>query len=207
MSQPKRTLTPDNFLETVTNLVTSLPVLLPAFVSPSTSAALREKVFLGVTSINEARYCKWAHTHWSMDQGVTLEEVKQILARPVESSNVKDSADTAAVRFGRTYAERLDKVDANAATALLRYYDEEQADEILAYVRFITFTNLLGNTADDFLNRLFVTVVGAAAAPLAIFLHLIAQFDSEVTLDALSPWRANGVSNPALTGNLAPGRP
>ena len=51
--QPKRTLTPDNFLETVTNLVTSLPVLLPAFVSPSTSAALREKVFLGVTSINE----------------------------------------------------------------------------------------------------------------------------------------------------------
>ena len=81
VSQPKRTLTPDNFLETVTNLVTSLPVLLPAFVSPSTSAALREKVFLGVTSINDCRYCKWLHTRWSMDQGVTLEEVKQILAR------------------------------------------------------------------------------------------------------------------------------
>ena len=47
-------------------------------------------------------------------------------------------------------------------------------------MRFITFANLLGNTADDFLDRLLVTVVGAAAAPLACFIHLVAKLDREV---------------------------
>ena len=119
VSQLKRTLTPDNVVETITNLVTSLPVLLPAFVSPATSAALREKVFLGVTSINDCRYCKWAHTHWSMGQGVTLEEVTQILDRQVEPLTARSPADAAAVLFGRHYAEQLDQADPGA-TAVLR---------------------------------------------------------------------------------------
>jgi AhpD family alkylhydroperoxidase len=189
VSQPKRTLTSDNVLETVTSLVTSLPVLLPAFVSPSTSAALREKVFLGVTSVNDCRYCKWLHTRWSMNEGVTLEEVKQILGEQVESPNVQVPADAEAVRFGRAYAERLDRVDAEAVAGLRRHYSEDQADEILAYVRFITFANLLGNTADAFLDRLLVTVVGAAAAPVAVLMHLAAKLDGEVGMDPPSPWR------------------
>ena len=61
--KPKRTLTPDNFLKTVVNVVASGRVLARAFIKPRTSAALREKVVLGVTSVNDCRYCAWGHTH------------------------------------------------------------------------------------------------------------------------------------------------
>ena len=188
-SQPKRTLTPDNFLGTAAKFVASIPVLVPALVSPKTSAALREKIFLGVTSVNEARYCKWAHTHWAMDQGVPLKEVEQILGFKIESQAAENSAEAAAILFGQHYAELLDQIDPGSMEKLRKYYTDAQVDEVLAYVRFITFTNLLGNTADAFLNRLFEGVVGATAAPFALLLHLMAKFDSDIGIDALSPWR------------------
>jgi len=50
----KRTLTPGNFFKTVANVVASGPVLLAALFRPKTSAALREKVMLGVTSVTTA---------------------------------------------------------------------------------------------------------------------------------------------------------
>ncbi len=68
----------------------SSPVLLAAFVRPKTSAALREKVVLGVTSINDCRYCEWGHTHWALANGVPLEEVNQILGLQVESLAAKN---------------------------------------------------------------------------------------------------------------------
>ena len=71
----KRTLTPGNFFKTVANVVASGPVLLAALVRPKTSAALREKVMLGVTSVTDCRYCQWGHTHWAMANGVPLEAV------------------------------------------------------------------------------------------------------------------------------------
>lgn len=189
VSLSKRTLDSENLLGTVKNLVSSLPVLLPAFAAPATSAALREKVFLGVTSVNDCRYCKWLHTRLSLGQGVTLAEIEQILGDLVESSNMTDPADAAAIRFGRDYAERLDQYDTNAIAALRRHYREDQVDEILAYVRFITFANLLGNTADVFLDRLVVSVVGLAAAPFAVLMHLAAKLDREIDMDPPSPRR------------------
>ena len=70
--------------------------------------------------------------------------------------------------------------------------------EILAYVRFITFTNLLGNTTDAFFSlfrkngytpTFFEGVVGAAVAPFALVLILLAKFDRQVGIEKLSPWR------------------
>ena len=75
----KRTLTPGNFFRTVGNVLASGPVLVEALFRPKISAALREKLMLGVTSVNDCRYCKWGHTHWAMAKGVPLEEVNRIL--------------------------------------------------------------------------------------------------------------------------------
>jgi AhpD family alkylhydroperoxidase len=71
----KRTLTAGNCFRTVANVVASGPVLLAALVRPKTSAALREKVMLGVTSVTDCRYCQWGHTHWAMAHGVPLDEI------------------------------------------------------------------------------------------------------------------------------------
>ncbi len=182
-SQPKRTLTPDNFFQTVANVVNSSPQLALAAVKPNISAALREKIFLGVSSVNDCRYCKWGHTHWSMAQGVPLEEVNQILSFQIESLEAKNPAEAAAILFAQHYAEHLDQFDHESIANLRKYFSDSQVGEILAYVRFITFTNLLGNTADAFLNRSFEGVVGAAAAPLALVLNLVAKFDRQVGMD------------------------
>ncbi len=186
---PKRTLTPENLLRTVANFATSVRVLVPAFVSPRTSAALREKVLLGVTSVNDSRYCKWLHTHWSIREGVPRDEIDRILGQRMGSLERLRPAEAAAILFGRRYAERLDRVDPELLEKLRTHYSDAQVEEILAYVHFITFANLLGNTADAFFDRFSVGVVGAAAAPLALLMLLVAQFDTSVGMDEPSPWR------------------
>ena len=39
-----------------------LPLLVAALLVPSTSRALREKVMLAVTSVNDCRHCRYLHT-------------------------------------------------------------------------------------------------------------------------------------------------
>ena len=150
----KRTLTADNVLGTVANVVVSSPVLLAALVRPKTSAALREKVMLGVTSITDCRYCQWGHTHWAMAHGVPLEEVNQILGQQIESLEATNPAEAAAILFAQHYAENLDRVDPESIDNLRKHYSDAQVAEILAYVRAITLGSLTGNTMDALLDRL-----------------------------------------------------
>jgi AhpD family alkylhydroperoxidase len=153
LAKAKRTFTPANFLKTVVNVVASGPVLLAALFKPKTSAALREKVMLGVTSITDCRYCQWGHTHWALAHGVPLEEVNQILGHEIESLKAKDPAEAAAILFAQHYAEQLDKFDPKAIENLRGYYSPAQVAEILAYVRAITLGSLTGNTLDAILGR------------------------------------------------------
>ena len=194
----KRTLTPDNLWRTVANVVASGPVLLAALVRPKTSAALREKVVLGVTSINDCRYCEWGHTHWALANGVPLEEVNQILGLQVESLAAKNPAEAAAILFAQHYAEHRDRFDPESIGNLREHYSEAQVAEILAYVRAITLGTLTGNTVDAFLDRfrrqgqpgsaghagsfLFEAAVAAAAAPPLLVLALLAKLDRQAGL-------------------------
>ena len=150
---PKRTLNPENFVRTVANVATSVPVLVSAFVNPKTSAALREKVFLGVTSVTRCRLCQWGHTHWAMANGVSLQEVNRILGDEIESLEAGNPAEAAAILFARHCAEHPDRVDPDSIENLRKHYGDGQVAEILAYVRVISFGNLLGNTVDALLGR------------------------------------------------------
>jgi AhpD family alkylhydroperoxidase len=194
----KRTLTPDNLFRTVANVVASIPVLLVALVRPKTSAVLREKIALGVTSINDCRYCAWGHTHWAMANGVPLEEVNQILGFQLESLEARDPAEAAAILFAQHYAEQRDQFDPDSIENLRKHYNDAQVTEILAYVRAITLGTLTGNTVDAFLDRFrgdsqtssdgqtgifFEGVVAAAAAPFALVLILLAKVGGKVGMD------------------------
>ena len=150
----KRTLTRDNFLSTVANVVASGPVLIAALLRPKTSRALREKVILGVTAINDCRYCRWGHTHLAMAHGVTLEEVNQILGLQRETLQAQDRAEAAAILFAQHYAENFDHFDQESMESLRSHYSDAQVREIIAYVRAITLGNLAGNTVDAFLDCL-----------------------------------------------------
>ncbi len=215
----KRTLTPDNFLKTVANFLASGPILLAALVRPKLSFALREKVFLAVTSINDCRFCEWGHTHWAMAHGVSLEEVNQILGLQTESLEAKNAAEAAAILFGQHYAEQLDQFAPESIENLRKYYSDAQVTEILAYVRFITFTNLSGNTVDAFFDRLrshgqpisfFQGVVGAALAPLLLTLVLLAKIERKLGIAKMrSRWhqpRQDSPPNPDSRGDSSWGK-
>ncbi len=148
----KRTLSPGNFIKVVANVMASSRVLLAALLRPKIPAALREKVFLGVTSVTNCRYCQWGHTHWAMAQGVPLEEVNQILGQQIGELEAKNPAEAAAILFAQHCAENMDQFDPASVEYLRRYYSEAQVAEILAYVRVITLGSLTGNTVDAILG-------------------------------------------------------
>lgn len=129
-------------------------MLLAALLRPKTSAALREKVMLGATSVTDCRYCAWGHGHWAMANGVSLEEVNQILGQQTASLQAKAPAEAAAILFAQHYAEHLEQFDPAAIDNLRLHYSDAQAAEILAYVRTITLGGLAGNTLDALLDRL-----------------------------------------------------
>jgi len=192
--KPKRTLTPDNLFKTVVNFVASAPVLAKGILRPRTSPALREKVVLGVTSVNDCRYCKWGHTHWAMAHGVSLDEINLILGHQTAELEAKDPAEAAAILFAQHYAEHLDQFDPEAIDNLRDYYSKAQVDEIIAYIHAITLGNLTGNTLDAFLGRFrshghtsifFEGVVAAAALPIFIVVTIVAKLDRKVGMDEM----------------------
>ena len=191
-SVAKRTLTPANILKTVANLAISFPVIVRSVFRPKTSKALREKVMLGVTAINDCRYCAWGHSHWATSQGIPLEEVNRILSSQDDSLKANDPAEAAAILFGQHYAEHLDEIDPESVKNLRNYFSQAQVREIVGYVYFITFTNLSGNTVDVLLERIrgkgrpitvFEGVVGAVLAPILLVLVLLVKLGKLVGTD------------------------
>ena len=212
-AKTKRTLTPDNVFKTVGNFVASGPVLVRALFRPKVPFALREKLYLAVTSINDCRYCQWGHTYWALAHGVPLEEINQILGHQDKSLAAGNPTEATAILFAQHYAEQLDQIDPEALVNLRKYFSDAQVKEILAHVRFITFTNLSGNTVDAFLGRLrrngepvsfFQFVVGAALAPVLLAVILLAKLDRKLGFvqlrDRLYRARHDVAPNPDLQG-------
>ena len=150
----KRTLTRENWRATLSSALASAPVLLRALVRPTIARALREKLMLEVTAVNECGYCEWGHTHLALAQGVSLEEINQIFGYQNESLKARNTAEASAILFAQHYAERREGFDRESMETLRTYYSEAQVSEILAYLRAITLGNLAGNTLDALLDRL-----------------------------------------------------
>ncbi len=152
-SAGRRTLTRRNAFRMVADVVASGSTLLPSLVRPRTSAALREKVMLGVVSVTDCRYCAWGHTHWALASGVPLEEINQILGHQADALRAANPAEAAAILFAQHYAEYLDLFDPASLESLRAHYSDAQVAEILAYVRVVTLGSLVGNTVDAILRR------------------------------------------------------
>lgn len=188
----KRTLTPGNVLSTTARLVVGFPFLLRSVVWPKTSKVLREKVCLGVTAINDCPFCAWGHSHWAISQGVSPEEVNKILSLQNEALEATDPAEAVAILFGQHYAEHLDKIDPESVKNLHNHFNPAQVREIIAYVYFITFTNLSGNTVGAVLDRIrgkghpitvFQAVAGVVLAPVLFILLTLVKCGKIVGTD------------------------
>lgn len=130
----------------------SLPTLVRALRQPGTSAALREQVMLAVTSVNDCRYCSWAHTGLALSEGVDLAHLHDLLEGRLAAA--PDEREARAILFARHYADSERRPEPAAQAALAEHFSESEIDEIMAYIHAIYFANLTGNTVDALLSRL-----------------------------------------------------
>ena len=66
------------------------------------------KVMLGVTAINDCRYCAWGHSHWAMSQGIPLNEVNQVLSSQDGSTQGERSRRSGGHSLDSTMPQHLD---------------------------------------------------------------------------------------------------
>lgn len=147
----KRTFTLPLLMRSFVALVLYMPVRWISLVKPATSRALREKVILGVTSVNDCRWCSWLHSGIALRHGVDLDELQSLL----ESGNYGevDEREATAILFAQHFAETLRQPTPTARLALARQFTPWQRLEVMAWIHFIYFCNLAGNSADAWLAR------------------------------------------------------
>jgi len=107
---------------------------------------------LGVTSVNDCRWCSWLHSGIALKHGVDLDELQSLLDRG--TFGAVDEREATAVLFAQHFAETLRRPTPAARHALARQFTPWQRMEIMAWIHFIYFANLSGNSADAWLARL-----------------------------------------------------
>ena len=172
-----------------------LPLLGKALLLPATSRKLREQVMLACTSVNDCRYCAWAHTHLALKNGVDIEQMNALLASPDQP--LANEREGIAMLYAQHFAEHSGKPSAEAKERLSSVFSGAEVREIHAYLYAIYFANLSGNTFDALLLRLqgksaenshlLTEVISSAlSAPVLISILWAARSDRKVTLDSLS---------------------
>ncbi len=148
----KRRFTARSFPRHLVAVTRTLPRLARAYVKPSLSPALREKVMLATTSVNDCRYCAWVHSRFAAAHGVDLDELRAQL----DGTEIapRDDREALAVLYAQHYAERRGNPDPELTRRLRDAFGEAESEELFAYIRGICFANLAGNTLDAALFRL-----------------------------------------------------
>jgi AhpD family alkylhydroperoxidase len=163
----KRTFSLSLYARSLAAVMTASPVLVRALVRPRISPALREQVMLGVTSVNDCRYCNWGHTALALRSGVDLAALRQILGGGSVSTD--RTPDEVAILYAQHVASEHGDTDPGAERALAAAWTPAEQAEIKAHITAITFGNLVGNSAGAWLARLRrVPVIGGHPAREAI---------------------------------------
>jgi AhpD family alkylhydroperoxidase len=115
------------------------------------SKTFAEKIMLVVTQVNGCRYCNYGHSRAALAAGVSETELQDLLALEFKAFPIYE---VTALNFAQHYAEANGQPDLEAWQQVVTYYGEDTAHDILAYIRMITFGNLLGNTFDALLSRI-----------------------------------------------------
>lgn len=187
----KRVFTPAELLKRVGLAAVYSPFLMRGMLKPTTSRALRERVMLAVTSVNDCRYCAWVHTHAALSNGIALDEINSILQH--SHVNARNDADAAAILFAQHYADTNGAIEYSALSALQQHFNPGQIREIKSYIHAIYIGNLSGNTFDALRARMqgakvegssvvFELLCAVITLPVLLLIQLKASRDSKVPL-------------------------
>jgi AhpD family alkylhydroperoxidase len=146
----KRILTFPSFLATVDDVFAHLDDIRAAARAGRVSRAFAERIMLAVTQVHECRYCNYGHTRSALRAGVGEDEIEAIRQGCFDGL---PRDEVVALIFAQHYAEQGGHPDPDAWQRLVETYGEQTARDIMAYIRMITFGNLLGNTFDAVISR------------------------------------------------------
>lgn len=146
----KRIYTLSTFTTDTKNIFDHMDALRNAARGGRVSKAFAEKIMMVVTSVNGCRYCSYGHSRAALAAGIPEAELQKLMA--LELGNFPEN-EVVALTFAQHYAESCCHPDPAAWQRVTSYYGEETANDIMTYLRMITFGNLLGNTFDAMLSR------------------------------------------------------
>ncbi|NCB00308.1 MAG: carboxymuconolactone decarboxylase family protein [Clostridia bacterium] len=137
----KKIYTHREFYQATVWAIRSLKHLVAARRHKLLSAHQIERIMLAVTEVNGCEVCSYAHTQMALEQGMSSEEIRNILAG--DTSDLPES-DAVAVFFAQHYADQRGKPSAESWQRLIDQYGEASARGILAAARIMTVANIHG---------------------------------------------------------------
>jgi len=108
----------------------------------------RERLMLAVTSVYGCRYCNWVHSRAALRQGVSSDEISDLLRGSVDACPQEEAV---ALIYAQHWADSNAKPDPEACLTLEHEYGQQKANAINLILRMIRVGNLTGNTWDCFL--------------------------------------------------------
>jgi AhpD family alkylhydroperoxidase len=109
-----------------------------------------ERIMLAVTNVNGCEMCSYAHTRMALEQGMSSEEIKNMLQG--EFDHVPE-IQIDAILFAQHYADRRGNPSQASWERIVEVYGKELAFGILGAIRIIMIGNAFGIPLGSFLNR------------------------------------------------------
>lgn len=110
-----------------------------------------ERIMLVVTEVNGCELCTYAHTKAALEQGVSNEEIQQLLSGDIEGITKEESV---AIFFAQHYADTKGNPSKESWQRVIDEYGESKALGILGAIRMIMIGNIAGIPASAFKSRL-----------------------------------------------------
>lgn len=120
-------------------------------------STFRERLMLAVTSVNDCRYCSFAHAKQALAEGINQNEIQALQDGLLDTS---PNEELPALLYAQHWAETRGDVDSSIRDQMISRYDSRALNAIELTLRTIQMGNLLGNTLDYILYRISFGFLG-----------------------------------------------
>ena len=139
------------FLKETVGFLKSWRQIRRAMRSEIISPAFRERLMLAVTSVNECRYCSYAHSKEALRHGIDQLETEQILSGEFRQCPQREIP---AILYAQHWAESDGHPQTDILDKLKENYSSQEIEDIHLYLRMIRIGSLTGNSCDYILYRM-----------------------------------------------------
>jgi AhpD family alkylhydroperoxidase len=122
------------------------------------SPAFAEKLMLAVSGVNACTFCSYRHTRTALEQGVTEDEIRALLAGDVSGFAADEAV---GIAYAQHWAESRGRPSAVARERAVDSYGEDRVRNMEVFMRMVELGNLCSNTVEAY--RRGVRVEGARA--------------------------------------------